>query len=162
MTRKGTRRGHLSLHPKTVLISERILACPVFIFVVNVGHLGNPEVTAVTCKASPEVGDKTQNPTTHHKKGELTAKKVADTRQSACCPRSRWHQRIRRSHRRPSRARSFYLSTRALVILDPRPDRDARGPRQWPFHSARPGPKGPARVRRVQPRGATSFFRNPA
>lgn len=29
----------------------------------------------------------------------------------------------------------------------PRPDRDARGPRQWPFHSARPGPKGPARVR---------------
>lgn len=44
---------------KTVLISERILACPVLIFGVNVGHLGNPEViTAVTCEASPEVGDK--------------------------------------------------------------------------------------------------------
>lgn len=67
--------------------------------------------------------------------------------------------RVRRSQ---AFSRAFYLPTRALVIRDPRRDRDARGPRQWPFHSARPGPKGPARVRGVQDQGATSLFRNPA
>lgn len=143
----------MSLHLKTVLTSERIFSCPVFIFGVNVCHLGNPEVTAVTCKASPEVGDKTQNPTTHHKKGKLTAKKVADTNQSARCPRSRWHQSQKVEG----------LLPRVLPVHEgsghpgPRPDRDARGPRQWPFHSARPGPKGPARVRGVQHQRATSL-----
>lgn len=51
---------------------------------------------------------------------------------------------VRRSQ---TSSRAFYLPTWALVILDPRPDRDARGPGQWPFHGARPGPQGPARVR---------------
>lgn len=67
---------------------------------------------------------------------------------------------VRRSQ---TSSRAFYLPTWALVILDPRPDRDARGPGQWPFHGARPGPQGPARVRpRLPHQGATSVLGKPA
>lgn len=151
----------MSLHPKTVLISERILACPVFIFGVNAGHLGNPEVEL-------------QSPVRPHRKSVTTHKIQPPTiKRRTDSQKSRRHETkcmlsaitmASENQKVASQAfsRAFYLSTRALVILDPRPDRDARGPRQWPFHSARPGPKGPARVRGVQPRGATSLFRNPA
>lgn len=147
----------MSLHLKSVLTSGRILTCPVFIFGVNVCHLGNTEVTAVTCKASPEVGDKTQNPTTHHKKRKTDSQK-SRRHKSKCM--------LRAITMASESQKVGGLLARVLPVHEgsghpgPRPDRDARGPRQWPFHSARPGPKGPARVRGVQHQRATSLFRN--
>lgn len=104
----------MSLHLKTVLTSGRKINMPVFIFGVNVCHLGNTEVTAVTCKASPEVGDKTQNPTTHHKKRKTDSQR-SRRHKSKCVLRA---ITMASERRLKASSRAFYLSTRALVILD--------------------------------------------
>lgn len=80
--------------------------CLFYFFGANVGGLGRPELTAVTCKASPEVGDKTQKSTHPPSRRKTDSQKSRQHKRKCRLPVTPGGHQRESEGRRPPGARS--------------------------------------------------------
>lgn len=77
-----------------------------YFFGANVGGLGRPELTAITCKASPEVGDKTQKSTHPPSRRKTDSQKSRQHKRKCRLPVTPGGHQRESEGRRPPGARS--------------------------------------------------------